>query len=857
MKSPAEKKPELDGNVIPASRRSGLDDQKTRPTHPKRRLLIYASTAAAILYLVTLHLIPTFLTLPENLTHTQIPGIEITDRDGRPLRHFLADNDLRLDRPAVLDEIPRTLIDATLAAEDTRFYTHNGIDYTGVARAARDAVIHREFVSGASTVSQQLIKISSTPRDRNLTTKVIEALSARRLEQLWRKDDILVAYLNRLPYGNQLTGCRAAARGYFSKPLADLSLAESAFLAGLPNKPTKLNPHRNFNGAVQRQHYILRRMLEEDLISSADYRNALDEPIQLIARARSPFLAPHLVDLVIDDLPPEIFAPERRIRTSLDSGLQQFAEQSLSDQLGLLDQKLGGAQVTQGAVVVIDNASGEVLALAGSRDFSNSPGGQINGAWTPRSPGSALKPFTYLLALERGHTAASVLPDLAVEYPTPTGAYRPVNFDRQFHGPVSLRHALANSLNVPAVRLLDDLGGPAVLHETLETLGLTSIDAEPSSYGLGLTLGTAEVRLLELTNAYATLARLGNYTPYKLSLSSNDPELDESVIPASRRSELDDKSVDDPKNPKSRIQDRPPTLTRLFSADAAYILADILSDNRARSAAFGLHSPLRFDNGLRVAAKTGTSTDFRDNWCLGFTPDYTVGVWVGRFDNQPLQGISGVSGAGPIFHDLMVRAHRDQTPRWYDKPATLVEASIDPLNGKRIPIASRQERDDTGIPTLRAGQAPTPHQTHTEIFRSTSHLPPFATISDYEAATHKTLLPQCYARWLDSDGSALKVNAAITTTPSTSADTVAFQILSPAPGTTAYLDPDLPDHGRYFPLEISGTNQQVEWRSDTLSIDISNATTPLAVLTPGRHRITATDPNSGAKHSIDFVVEGL
>jgi len=806
-----------DDPVESASSRCGRDEQgsrirnpKSRPPRRRRRLLRGLTIASALVYLALIHLVPTFFDLPDKLTHAPPPGIEVSDRDGNPLRHFLAGNDLRLDRPASLNEIPQALIDATLAAEDTRFYSHNGIDYAGVLRAARDAVIHREFVSGASTVSQQLIKISSAPRGRTLPTKVFEALSARRLEQLWEKDAILAAYLNRLPYGNQLTGCRAAARGYFSKPLADLSLAESAFLAGLPNKPTKLNPHRNFEGAVKRQHYILRRMLEEQLISAADYRSALEEPIQLIARARSPFLAPHLVDLVIDDLPPEIFSAERRIRTTLDSSLQKFAEQSLNEHLAQLDQKLGGAQVTQGAVVVIDNASGEVLALAGSRDFSNSPGGQINGAWTPRSPGSALKPFTYLLALERGHTAASILPDLPVEYSTPTGAYRPVNFDRRFHGPVSLRHALANSLNVPAVRLLDDLGGPGVLHETLETLGLTGIDAESSSYGLGLTLGTAEVRLLELTNAYATLARLGNYAPYRLSLDSDGPPL---------------------------------RTTRLFSADAAYILADILSDNRARSAAFGLHSPLRFDKGLRVAAKTGTSTDFRDNWCLGFTPDYTIGVWVGRFDNQPMQGISGVSGAGPIFHDLMVRVHRDQTPRWYAGPAALVEATIDPLNGKRIV--------STGKDT------PRPHRTRKEIFRSSSHLPPLATAGDYESGTDKTLLPPSYARWLDSDGGSLRINAAITSESSTATNAVAFQILSPAPGTTAYLDPDLPDSGRYFPLEISGTNRNIEWHSDTLHIDTSNANTPLAVLTPGQHRITAIDPIAGTGHSVDFCVESL
>ena len=818
----------MDENVLPASSRSPVDEpisnRKSRFANRLRRFLRYCLAAAFVSYVTLIHIVPRFISLPYHLTHAPPPGLQFTDRDGAPLRHFLSDDELRRDPPAKLEEIPQSLIDATLAAEDTRFYTHNGIDYFGVMRAARDAAIHRKVVSGASTVSQQLIKISSIPRARNLKTKVIEALSARRLEQLWEKDDILVAYLNRLPYGNQLTGCRAAARGYFSKPLADLSVAESAFLAGLPNKPSRFNPHKNFTGAQERQRYVLRRMREEEMLTDSQYQSALNEPIRLIARARSPFRAPHLVELARADTDPGLVASEQTLRTTLDGTVQHFAEQTLETQLRRLD-KITGNRNVQGAAVVIDNATGDVLALAGSRDFFASPGGQINGAWTPRSPGSALKPFTYLVALENGHTAASILPDIPIEYATPTGAYRPVNFDRRTSGPVTLRHALANSLNIPAVRLLDDIGGPSVLHETLQTLGLTTLAPDPATYGLGLTLGTAEVRLLELTNAYATIARLGDHLPCRLT--------------------LDGTFADDSQRPDSSIQDRSQgPSSRLFSPDACYLIADILSDNRARASAFGLSSPLHFSAqeipNLRVAVKTGTSTDFRDNWCVGFTPDFTVGVWVGRFDNSPLKNISGVSGAGPIFHDLMVHLHQhpDRPPHWYRRPATFVDATIDALNGKRV-----------------AGIVSPPPSTRREVFRSSHHLPELATPADYESISGRTYLPGLYASWMKTNGHFLRSRAAIS--PEESREKITFRILSPVEGTTAYLDPDLPDHGRFFPLEISGSAERVQWQSDTLAIDDSNPASPLAVLTPGSHRITATDTATGAHMTVEFVVDQL
>ena len=781
-----------------------------QPPHRLRARLFRLGLLAGAVWLLGFYGVPAFFPLPEGLSDPVAfsPGVTYTDREGRPLRRLLAQGDLRIDEPASLDEIPRSLVDATLAAEDTRYFSHGGIDFLGLARAVRDALLHREFVSGASTVTQQLVKISSPPRSRDIPTKVIEMFTARRLEMSWDKERILVTYLNRLPYGNQLTGCRAAARGYFDKPLGDLSLAESAFLAALPNKPTRFNPYRNFDGARHRQVWILGRLREEGWIDAATYEAALREPLRLVAGGPAgEFEAPHLIELVGAR---EQETGEIHQTTTIDLPLQRFVETTISGQLAALDAQTGQRLSAQAAVVVIENATGEVLALAGSRGFLDSPGGQNNGAWTPRSPGSALKPFTYLLALERGQSPGTVLADVPVEYPTPTGNYRPVNYDRRFRGPVTMRHALANSLNVPAVRALDSIGGAARLHEALtKKLGLTGLDPDPATYGLGLTLGTAEVRLLELTNAYACLARLGVAAPYRLTRP--DPMV------------------------QGMIGDQ-----TLFDRESCWMVADMLSDNLARAAEFGLHSPLRFP--FRVAAKTGTSTDYRDNWTLGFTPSHTVGVWVGHFGNQPLQNVSGVSGAGPIFHAVMVELNLGKSPAWYPRPEGLVEAEIDLHTGRRV-IA-----DESGFRPL--------HTTR-EYFRR-DQLPEPARPGDYDAEG-RTRLPAVYAPWLRAEGKSFADRLAVEAQPEAAPALAARPlIVSPVTGTVAYLDADLPGGGRRFPLRAESERGPVEWTSDTLRIESDPATgRAWLILEPGSHRVMATDRETGAQATATIAVEAL
>lgn len=773
------------------------------PSHPRlRRWSLRLAGLGTLAFALAWWVIPACLPLPEKLGSPLSMGLRFTDRNGLPLRQLLAE-DLRVDQPAKIDELPEHIVQATLAAEDQRFWSHGGLDVLALARSTRDAVMAGRIRSGASTISQQLIKISSPPRRRDFSAKVSEAFGARTLEMEWTKAEILEAYLNRLPYGNLHTGIRTAARGYFDKPLGDLSVAEAALLAGLPNNPTRLNPYRNPEGARKRQRVVLRRMREAGFITEQEHELALAEPLRYAPRgASAAFRAPHVVDLMLTRPGGDAATPTAGpVRTTIDLDLQEQVEHLLQNLLASVETRSGkvSSGSAQGAVVVIENATGEVRALAGSRSYFESQGGQINGAWAARSAGSTLKPFTYLLALERGRSPATILDDLPVEYITPSGSYRPVNYNRQCRGPVTLRKALANSLNIPAVRVLDSLGGPAVLNGTLRDLGFTSLDADASRYGLGLTLGNAEVRLLELTNAYSCLARLGEYRPWRLR-ADGDP------VPPVRR----------------------------FSRESCYLIADILSDDDARADAFGYHSTLRLP--FRAAAKTGTSTDYRDNWTVGFTPLYTVGVWVGHFDNTPMQNVSGVSGAGPVFHAVMLHLHRTAAPGWYARPGTLVEAPVDLLNGLRPPA-----------------DGPLPRRVHPEWFRAGT-VPAEAPADAYDAEG-RTLLPPHYAQWLRTEGTALANEAAartILSSPST-----ALRIISPTPGATAYLDPDLPGGGSRFPLRVEGGHDEpLEWSSETLDIEERNGQ-PMLVLRPGTHRVKVKDPKTGRQAFSELKVESL
>jgi penicillin-binding protein 1C len=489
----------------------------------------------------------------------------------------------------------------------------------------------------------------------------------------------------------------------------------------------------------------------------------------VLQRFHGGFSAPHAVDLDLQLTP----TSTGEVRTSLDAVLQAKVENMVEQRLASLRDR----HVEHAAVVVLENRTRRVLALVGSRDYHAPDGGQINGAWTPRSPGSALKPFTYSLAFESGATPATLLADLPVEFATPTGVYRPENYDKRLYGPITCRQALGNSLNIAAVRLLDSTGGPKALVERLQKLGITTLTEPAEHYGLGLTIGNAPVRLIELTNAYATLASLGNHLPW--SLRADAP----------------------PANP-----------TRVIDESAAWLLADILSDNQARLMSFGNQSVIRLP--FRVAVKTGTSTSYRDNWTLGFTPEFTVGVWAGNFEGQPMEQVSGVTGAGPIFRDVFMHLRQVHGTTWFDDPPWLVRARIDPRTGKRV------------VP-----RGPTPRLSRAEVFHK-DRLPAPAQTSDYEARTGKAILPPEYSAWVVSGDNWLH---GLVTTDARHRH-VETQITSPLHGSVVVMDPDLPGGGRLLlRTEPAG---DVKWVCDTLRLEIQPEGT-FARLQPGNHTIAA------------------
>ena len=445
--------------------------------------------------------------LPQALFLPSGQSLEFVDRHGLPLRETRTD--ARFSRTVRVSEVPPNLVHAMLAAEDKRFFDHRGVDVAALMRAVFDNLRRRQVTSGASTITEQLVKISD-PRPRTLATKLLEAARALRLEQIWTKEQILEAYLNRLDFGNLNIGVASAADYYFGKPLTDLSDAEAAFLAGLPKNPTRLNPHSGFDRAKHRELTVLQRMRDDGWLTADQFSRAAQEQLRLQPRQRL-FRAPHFVDFVLQNLAP---GTSSIVTTTLDLNLNRFVEDTVRERLA----SLHGKNVEDAAVVVIDNRSGDVIALVGSENYFAPGTGQVNGALARRSAGSTFKPFTYLLALERGATPATIEADVPAVFMTTDGIYRPENYNKHCYGPLRYRLALANSLNIPAVKVLNSIGGAASLRDRLHAWGMTTLDQPAEHYGLGLTIGNAETRLIELTNAYAALARLGEWKPYRVLL---------------------------------------------------------------------------------------------------------------------------------------------------------------------------------------------------------------------------------------------------------------------------------------------------------------------------------------------------
>jgi 1A family penicillin-binding protein len=647
-----------------------------RPARLLRRSFIYggvtALLACAALYLAPLPGAPAARPLPEST--------KILDREGRILYDSAGTADAH-HTYIPLQQMPDLLKQAVIATEDASFYSHPGVDVRAIVRAALTNLRHLELRSGASTVTQQLARnLYFDPQERasrNPLRKIREAALALRLDRSLSKDQILEQFLNRAYFGNLAYGVEAASRTYFGKSARDLDLAESALLAGLLQSPAIYDPFTKMDAAKSRQRTVLTRMVDEGYVGRAEAEAAWAEPLALNPTP-FPIEAPHFVAWVRGQLPSlvgerAIARGDLRVYTSLDLDLQRSAQAAVAWQV----HKLRNHNVTNGAVVALDPATGQVLAMVGSADYFDAGiDGAVNLALAERQPGSSIKPIVYAAALEAGFTPTSPLLDVPTSLKTRRGKpYAPNNYDSTFHGVVPLREALASSYNVPAVRVLAAIGVDRAF-EMGRRLGLTSF-RDPSRYDLSLTLGGREVRLLDLTAAYAAFAAGGLRVEPVAVLRVED-------------------------SAGNVLYEAPaPGRERVVSPQTAYLISDILSDNDARAPGFGLHSPLRLDR--PAAAKTGTTSDFRDNWTLGYTPELAVGVWVGNADNSPMRNVSGIDGAAPIWRDVMQTALKGVPPKEFPEPDGIERVAVCLPSGLLpTPYCQRQR-----VEVFAAGTAPT------------------------------------------------------------------------------------------------------------------------------------------------------
>jgi penicillin-binding protein 1C len=557
----------------------------------------------------------------------------IYDRNDVPLYSVYED----VNRTYVkLDKIPKQLQQATIAIEDKNFYKNDGFSITGYVRGLVIDPIFRRRVTGGSTITQQLVKNVLLTSERSLPRKIKELVLAIQVDKRYSKDEILEMYLNDVPYGGTAIGVEAASELYFGKKVGELNLAQSAFLAGLPQSPSVYSPYSGNKYYVDRSALVLKAMREQKYITSDQEKKALDEikKMKFTQKESTSMKAPHFVIYVKEILAQQfgeaaVETGGLQVKTTLDYEIQEEAEKIVKDEI----EKLKGYRVGNGAAIVSDPKTGEILAMVGSKDyFDTENDGNFNVALANRQPGSSLKPVVYAAAFEKGYTPATMVMDVKTDFPNGTGGnYTPVNYDGKFRGPTQLRFALGNSLNIPAVKMLARVGLEDVMEKGYE-MGLENWQPTAKNMqnvGLSLVLGGREVTLMDEITAYGAFANKG-------------------------------------------IKMEPITI----------LISHILLDNNARSDAFGPNSLLNIP-GKTVSVKTGTTDEKRDNWTIGFTPSYVVGVWVGNNDNSPMNPAiaSGVTGASPIWHKIMAFVLRDKANEEPKKPDGVVAVQVDTLGG--------------------------------------------------------------------------------------------------------------------------------------------------------------------------------
>ncbi len=619
----------------------------------KRPYLPFSVTALAIvlfLFLAFYFFITKDMPSPRQLaSRTPEVSTKIYDRNGNLLYKIYKDKNRTI---IPLTQIPESVRLATLAAEDAEFYSHPGFSIRGIFRAVvRD--IKTGSIQGGSTITQQLVKNALLSPEKTLIRKIRELILSIQIEAIYTKDQIFEMYLNEVSYGGTAYGIEEAAKSYFGKSVEGLNLAEAALLAGLPKSPTTFSPFgSNPELAFERQREILHLMVVNKYITQEQALAAAEEKLHFVSK-KTEIKAPHFVmyvrQLLVDKYGEEVVEKGGlEVTTSLDLPIQEASEQIVRGEV----DRLKGLRVGNGAALTINPQTGEILSMVGSKDyFDIENDGNVNVLTSVRQPGSSIKVVNYAYALSNGFTPASIIDDSPITFYTPgTTAYTPVNYDGQYRGPVSLRSALAQSRNIPAVKVLASYGVAKMIDQG-QKMGITTW-TDPANYGLSLTLGGGGVTALDLSRVYSTLANSG------------------------KRPDLT--SILEVKNYKGQVLEKnAPEAVQVVDTRVAFLLTDILKDNNARAPEFGYNSYLVVKNHPEVAVKTGTSNDLRDNWTVGYNQNYLVLTWVGNNDNSPMSRVaSGVTGASPIWNKIMTAVLSNQPSIDWNAPRGVSKINI-------------------------------------------------------------------------------------------------------------------------------------------------------------------------------------
>jgi penicillin-binding protein 1C len=778
-----------------------------------------------MLWLYFFYDLPSIDSLPTRLLQ---PSVRIVDRNEQLLYEILPTEG---GRNAVLsfESIPQCMKDATIAVEDKNFYSNPGVDIEGILRALWINLQGGETLAGGSTITQQVARnllLTDELGTRSPRRKIREIVLAWEMSRQLSKDEILALYLNQTYYGGLAYGVEAASQTFLGKPAAALTLPECALLAGLPQSPSLYNPFTNPDQARERQLVVLGLMEKTNSITAEE--RALAEEVTLhYTETPYPIRAPHFVWMVKSQLD-ALFAAGKLnpgqsliVRTTLDLNIQQVAENAITRQLMEYRERAPEQNVNNAALAALDPRTGEILALVGSADyFDASIAGAVNMAIASRQPGSAFKPFLYAQALDphnargsRPWTAATPMLDVTTTFPTHEGtAYTPKNYDGREHGLLPVRQALASSLNIPAVLTLEQIGIPQTIHFARQ-LGITTL-GDPNEYDLSLALGGGQMSLLELTSAYAVLADNGLKTDHPAILDIRDADGTLLYQP-----------------------DSTPSL-QILDPRLVWLLSDILSDDEARSLGFSHNSTLKIDR--PAAVKTGTTTNFHDNWTIGYTPDMVVGVWVGNSDYKAMKDVTGLTGAAPIWHETIRKILEGKPKTEFARPEGLIQVEVCALSG----LLPTQYCDHTRTEWFIAGTEPTQPDTlyqQVTVDAQTGALATESTPAERRQTKIVLDLPITAQPWARSQG--LPLLADLThTNEALSQPQIA--LISPRPNTTYRFDPTFDPSAQRLLIEAvagAGIGQVTIWVDGT----------PLATLTAspyqawwqlsaGEHRFWAT-----------------